>query len=173
MRAGFKRPRNKMTTLYLTDNPLKLERVISVSEKSFCSAREDGMASIEYSEAVVKMLAFHKLNFIIEFAAGTPATSVVPLIPHPDNAILNTNWYVPTYWKPEVAFFDVEYKQKGEYKYKNQISLSKLEEGLEKGFKITRIYSEKGLTPAFLQKFDLRLIVKGKFRYAVPNKKAK
>ena len=162
-----------MTTLYLTDNPLKLERVISVSEKSFCSAREDGMSSIEYSEATVKMLAYHKLNFILEFAAGIVSTAVadVPLVPHPDSSILGTNWYVPTYWKPEVAFYDVEYKQKGEYKYKNQISYAKLEEGLSKGFKITRIYSEKGLTPAFLQKFDLRLIQKGKFRYAVPNKK--
>ena len=160
-----------MTTLYLTDNPLKLERVLSISDKSFCPAREDGIPTIDYSEATVKMLDHYKLNFILDLPRGTPVPTYIALLPHPDNAILGTNWYVPVYWKHEVAFYDVEYKQKGEYKYKNQISLAKLEEGFSKGFKVTRIYSEKGLTPAFLEKFDLRVIVKGKFRYAVPKKK--
>jgi hypothetical protein len=160
-----------MTTLFITDNPLKLERAISVSEKSFCPAREDGIPTIEYSEATIKLLVHHKLNFVLDIPVGTAPPTVVPMFPHPENSILGTNWYVPAYWQPEVAFYDVEYKHNGDYKYKNQIQLSKLVEGLEKGFKVTRIYSEKGLTPAFLERFDLRLITKGKFRYAVPKKK--
>lgn len=161
-----------MTILYITDNLLKVERAISISEKSYCSAREDGYDSIEYSEATVKLLVTHRLKFMLDMPIGGVVPTYVALVPHPDNAIRGTNWYIPTYWKPEVSFYDVEYKtSQGDYKYRNKLTLAKFEEGFKAGFKITRIYSENGLTPEFLTQFDLRVINKGKFRYAVPNKK--
>lgn len=160
-------------TLYITDNELRVERAISMSEKSYCTAREDGMASIEYSEATVKLMVTHRLKFILDIPVGAPVPTYVALTPHPDNAIYGTNWYVPVYWKPEPAVYDVEYKTtKGEYKYKDRLSLKKLEEGIEQGFNITRIFSETGLTQEFLAKFNLRIITKNKFRYAVKKKVA-
>lgn len=160
-----------MPTLYITDNLLKVERAITISEKAYCSAREDGIASIDFSEATVKLLVLNHLNFILDVEIGEPAPTFVQLAPHPDNAAQNTNWFIPTYWKPEIAFYDVEYKtSKGDYKYKNRLSAAKFEEGFKAGFKITRVYSENGLTQEFLTKYNLRVITKGKFKYAVPVK---
>lgn len=158
--------------LYLTDNLLKVERVVGLTDKSYCPAREDGIASMEYSEEAVKKLAQYQINFIIEVPIGATLPNPIALLPHPDNKLLGTNWYIPMYWKPEVAFYDVEYKtSSGEYKYKNKLSLAAFAKGYEAGFRITRVFSENGLTQEFLTRFNLRVITKGKFRYAAPNKK--
>lgn len=158
--------------LYITDNLLKVERTIALSDKSYCPAREDGIASIEYSEATVRLLVLNRLNFMLEVPRDATVPTYVALVPHPDNQLFGLNWYIPTYWKPEVAFYDVEYKtSKNEYKYKSKLSLAAFTKGVEAGFRITRVYSENGLTQGFLTKFNLRIITKGKFRYAAPLKK--
>lgn len=160
--------------LYITDNLLRVERAIRMSDMSYCPAREDGIASIEYSENTVKLLVVHRINFIIELPYGTDVPKYVQLVAHPDNSLLGVNWYIPVYWKPEVAHYDVEYKtESGEYKYKDKVSLSAFTKGVESGFRITRVFSENGLTKEFLAKFDMKIYVRGKFRYAAPNKKGK
>lgn len=161
-----------MTTLYITDNILKVHRVLDVSDKSFCYARDDGMASIDYSEETLKQLAQFKLMFILELPVGTKPESVaVALIPHPDcNA--HRNWFVPVYWKREIPFFDVEFKDGDNYRYKNKLTEAKLEQGFVQGVKFTRIFSETGLTPEFLAKYNLRIMTKGALRYAAPKKKS-
>lgn len=160
-----------MPTLYITDNILKVERAIKVSDKTYCPAREDGIASIEYSEATVQLLLLNQLNFILEIAVG--GTVAHPdLIPHPDNAANHTNWFIPKYWKPEIAFYDVEYKTStGDYKYKNRLSAQKFAEGFAAGFKITRVFSENGLTQEFLNQYGLTIFTKGKLIYAAKMKK--
>lgn len=160
-----------MPTLYITDNILKVERAIRITDKMYCPAREDGIASIEYSEVTVQMLLLNQLNFILEADIGSTVANA-ELIPHPDNAANRTNWYIPKYWKPEIAFYDVEYKTPtGDYKYKNRLSAAKFAEGHAAGFKITRVFSENGLTQEFLNKYGLSLFTKGKLVYAAKQKK--
>lgn len=159
-----------MTILYITDNILKVHRVLDVGDKSFCYARDDGMASIEYSEETVKKLAQFKLMFILDFPVGQKPATSAPLVPHPDHSP-HLNWYVPTYWKRDIAFYDVEFKSGEEYRYKNKLTISKLEQGFVEGVKFTRIFSETGLTPEFLTKHNLRIMTKGALRYAAPKKK--
>jgi len=162
--------KNEMTTLYINDNILKVHRVLDVGDKSFCYASDDGIASIAYSEETVKKLAQFKLMFILDVPAGEKPSPGVAMIPHPDHSP-HRNWYVPSYWKREIAFYDVEFKNGDDYGYKNKLTAAKLEQGFIEGVKFTRIFSETGLTSDFLTKHNLRIMTKGTLRYAAPMKK--
>jgi hypothetical protein len=163
--------------LYITDNLLKIDRVLKLEEQQYCPAREDGIASIEYSIENIRTLVKAQLNFIVEVGTNeTPPESfkAMRFVQHPEAKALGTRWLVPPYFKLEAPLYDVEYKTKdGEYRYKSKLTLNAFEKGVAAGFRITRVYSETGLTPEFLDSFSLKLMVRGKFRYAARIKPAK
>lgn len=163
-----------MPVLYITDNLLRVERVLPLAEAAYCPATEDGIASINYSEAALTVLNSNRMKFIVELELGATPPTTVRLLPHPDNAARGTNWYVPTYWKADTAFYDVEFKtqQSEGYEYQTRLSAKKFDQlRLESTNKIVRVFSEHGLTQEFLTKYGLRLMKKGKFVYAAPMKK--
>ena len=163
--------------LYLTDNLLKAHRVLKLNEHQYCPAREDGLASIEAGIENVRALISARINFILEFGTNeSPPESMkhMNLQPHPDAKALNARWLVPPYWKPEVPVFDIEYRATdGELKYKSKLSLKAFDKAMTEGMKVTRVFSETGLTEEFLNKYKLRLMSLGKFRYAAPPAKLK
>lgn len=162
--------------LYIADNLLATDRVLKLNEHHYCSAREDGMPNIEFSIENVRALIAARLNFIIEIGSReNPPESFksLQLKQHPDAKELGVNWMVPPYWKVVAPMYDVEYKTgSGDLKYKTGLSASGFEKGIAAGFNVTRVFSTNGLTAEFLEHFKLRILTRGKFRYAVPQKTA-
>lgn len=163
--------------LYIVDNLLKVDRVLKLNDHQYCPAREDGLPTMEFSIDAVRTLMAARLQFIIEVGAReNPPESFKTLMlkPHPDAKEFGVNWIVPPYWNVVSPMYDLEYKtSEDELKYKSGLTLAGFEKAVAAGVRVTRVFSETGLTAEFLEQFKLRILMRGKFRYAVPQKKEK
>lgn len=163
--------------LYIVDNLLKVDRVLKLNDHHYCPAREDGLPTMEFSIDAVRTLMAARLQFIIEIGARENAPEsfkTLMLKPHPDAKEYGVNWVVPPYWNVVAPMYDLEYKTaEDELKYKTGLTLAGFEKAIAAGVRVTRVFSENGLTAEFLEQFKLRILMRGKFRYAVPQKKEK
>ncbi len=158
--------------LYLNENILRVARVLDLAAVQFCPASTEEMASVEMSEANVKALYAAGLAFVIELERNDQPPVFVSLKPHRLNATMGIAWFIPQYFKYPKPLYDVEFKQPGasdQRMYLTGVSSKRLDE-LSTSSKILRVYSIHGLTEKFLDKFNMKLVVKGKFSYATPKK---
>lgn len=163
--------------LYLEGNILQAARIVDLTATQFCAPSTDELASIEFSEESVKALYAARFDFIIDLARNELPPVFVELKPHPLNIVLGIAWFVPSYYKMPKPRYDVEYTKAGpptngkaERGYATGLTDKKLDELVPKVGRILRVYSATGMSKKFLDKFNLRLIEKGKFHYAVPKK---
>ena len=160
--------------LYLPGNVLKAARILDLGACHFCPASTEEMASIEMSEDSVKLLYAAEVEFVIELERNELPPVFVNLKPHRLNATVGVAWFVPQYFKYPKPRYDVEAASKIEgnpNQYLSNLTEKQIDELVPRVKKILRIYSVHGLTPTFLEKFNLRVITKGKLAYAVPNRK--
>lgn len=163
--------------LYLEGNILQAARIVDLTATQFCASSTEEMASIEFSEESVKALYTARFDFVIELERNDLPPVFVEMKPHPYNTILGIAWFVPSYFKMPKTKYDVEYTTKGvpikgkaDRGYASGLTEKKLDELVPKVGRILRVYCATGMSKKFLDKFNLRLIEKGKFHYAVPKK---
>lgn len=159
--------------LYLPDSVLKAARVVDLGALHFCPASSEEMASLEMSEVAVKRLYEAQIDFIIELERNDVPPLFVNVKPHKLNAEMGIAWFVPTYFKYPKPRYEIEFKSKiagTPNEVRTNLTERALDELVVKSGKVLRVYSVHGLTAAFLDRFNLRIITKGKFKYAVPKK---
>jgi hypothetical protein len=160
--------------LYLPGNILKAARCLDLGAAQFCQASTEEMASVEMTEANVLALFEAKVEFVIELQHNEMPPTFVELKPHRLNATVGVAWFVPRYFKYPKPRYDVEFRWHGASKsdareYKTNLTEPQFEH-LSEHADVSRVYSIHGLTLKFLEAFNLRLITKDRFIFAVPRK---
>jgi hypothetical protein len=158
--------------LFITDNVLRVDRVLKLSKNGFEPGSIDNLPSIDCTKANIKTLYKNRISFVLDLGKKEEVPDYVKLVEHPDWG-KSIRWYVPKYDADNVSdqTYSVEYANSEGLDYKTGMSAEEVIAGVSSGFDIRRVVPETGtkLPKKMLRKLGMRKIKKNNFVYAVPD----
>lgn len=154
--------------LFLTDNLLKINQVVRLSENEYTPASSDTPATIACTKANIRALYDAKIHFVLDLDSKEKLPfKKLPFKLYADGTRMYVPDYVPTRIE-QPQTYSVQYRKEDKNVFKTGVTEKGLQNAIEAGVRIRRIAPEQAarFKKAFLKKFGLEVVKEGDFQYA-------